>query len=123
MKGYIIICKNCGDEVKDVRTDRIYCSTKCKNHYHNKDNNKLYSETKRTHKILRTNLQVQKYYYNLGKDIVTTSELRDLGYRFEYFTHKLFIGESRKPILFTYQYGIQSIGENKYKIIYKEDGI
>ncbi|MBT3423485.1 MAG: hypothetical protein HN431_11830 [Bacteroidetes bacterium] len=123
MKGLNIKCKYDGKEIIDARTNQLFCSTRCKNSYHNKNSIELYGEIKVTNKILITNLWVVKSFYNSGKIIVTSSELRELGHRIEFMTEQLFIGESRQPVFFTYQYGIQSIGGDKYKIICKDDEI
>lgn len=79
-------CLECGSQISYGRTDKKFCSEKCKNKYHNK----LQKDSRSIHrKVLRgleKNYEILSRLYRSDISSVSISDLLSLGFRPEYST-------------------------------------
>ena len=79
-------CLECGSDIEYGRTDKKFCSEKCKNKYHNK----LQKDSRSIHrKVLRgleKNYIILSKLHRSGMNSASISDLLSLGFRPEYST-------------------------------------
>lgn len=110
------ICPVCG-KILHGRSDKIYCTPKCKNadHYEKRIiNEKFYLLVD---KQLKTNRRILKEFNKAGKAIVRKTVLFDEGFDPKYFTHT-WTNRSGDVYSFCYEYGfLSSVEHGKAKYI------
>ena len=111
-------CPICTAVVKG-RTDKIFCSTKCKSidQYEKRQETEAFYLT--VEKQLRTNRKILKKYNKSGFTTIRKSELIDLGFNPNFFTH-YWKNQKGDVYLFVYEYGFLKRTENgkeKYVLV------
>lgn len=115
-------CQVCGSPVKG-RTDKIFCSTKCKsiNQYESRqENEKFYLRVDRQ---LKVNRKLLKRYNRSGFTTIRKSELIAEGFDPKFFTH-YWKNKKCDVYLFCYDYGfllLERDPKHKYLIVKWQD--
>lgn len=115
-------CPVCGESVKG-RSDKKYCSTKCKsiNQYEQRHSEEAFFL--KVEKHLRVNRKLLKSYNRSGLATVRKSELVEQGFAPRYHTHYWINGKGER-YLFVYEYGFlgKTIrGKEKFVLITWQD--
>lgn len=103
-------CPVCNSEVQG-RTDRVFCSSKCKSaHQYEKrlENEDFYL---RVDKQLKLNRKLLKQHNRTGLTTLRQSVLLDKGFNPKFFTHYWKNGEGQ-VYLFCYDYGFVDVNKN-----------
>ncbi len=87
---YRKICEyiHCKKEFIASRLNQKYCSPECKMKANNLKANEKRDATKKINSILIRNREILKDFYNGNKVNVTLSELQDLGFEYDFHTHR-----------------------------------
>lgn len=80
-------CDTCGTPVTG-RVDKRFCSDQCRSNYHNLINRGPTQLIRRINRILRDNRRILAELNPAGKASVSRARLRQLGFRFDYFTNE-----------------------------------
>ena len=108
------ICPVCNGVVQG-RTDRVYCSTKCKSAKQYEIKTSTETFYKEVDKILKTNRKILKQYNKGGFSTVRKEELLSLGFNPKFFTH-YWKNKEGQVYLFCYEYGfLEHIKNRKIK--------
>jgi len=111
-------CPICDSNVKG-RTDKIFCSTKCKSidqYEKRQENEKFFLKVE---KQLRVNRKILKRYNKSGFTTIRTTELLKEGFNPNFFTH-YWKNQKGDVYLFVYEYGFLSRkekGKEKYVLV------
>ena len=111
-------CKHCNAEFKPTRWDKKYCSDKCKNTYNNRTKSEAYHITKAINKILWRNRMILRSFQEQGQAYL--NQLKRAGFDFSYMTHQ-YKSDEENPVYFYYDFGLQPINSNIFKIIYHDN--
>lgn len=85
--GHPVRCLNCGREIPSGRPDKKFCSTDCKNRYHNRKKKQQRGVVEqRVLRILERNHSILDKLERLGIHSVDHYTLIGLGYNLEYVT-------------------------------------
>ena len=85
--GHPVRCLNCGREIPSGRPDKKFCSTDCKNRYHNRKKKQHRGVVEqRVLRILERNHSILDKLERLGIHSVDHYTLIGLGYNLEYVT-------------------------------------
>ncbi|NJB37979.1 MULTISPECIES: hypothetical protein [Flavobacteriaceae] len=112
------MCPVCHTTVKG-RTDKIYCSVKCKSIHQYEKRQQTETFYLRVEKQLRTNRKVLRSYNKAGKAIVRAEELHKQGFNPKFFTH-YWKNTKGDVYLFVFEYGFLKRTENnktKYVLV------
>ena len=105
---YKKICKykHCKEEFIASRLNQEYCCPECKMKANNLKSKEKRDATKKINSILIRNREILKDFYNRNKVNVTLNELQDLGFEYEFHTHRK--KETKLDIMvpFYYEYGL-----------------
>ncbi len=112
------ICPVCQQPFRG-RTDKIYCSNKCKsiNQYEKRQQTETFYL--KVEKQLRTNRKVLRRYNKAGKAVVRAEALQKDGFNPKFFTH-YWKSTKGDVYLFVYEYGFLKKTENnktKYVLV------
>lgn len=78
------ICKECEQKYDRIRLDQKFCTRKCRNDFNNRIDRNKKTPTRFIDNILHNN---RKIIHELGTNVITIEELRDIGFDFNYITH------------------------------------
>lgn len=82
-----VYCLNCGEEIPSGRPDKKFCSTACKNRWHNRKKNQFRGVVEqRVLRILERNHSILDKLERLGVRSVDRTTLVGLGFNLEYVT-------------------------------------
>ncbi len=115
-------CPIC-DSVVIGRTDKIFCSTKCKSIDQYEKRQKTEAFYFRVEKQLRTNRKVLKRFNKSGFTTIRKSKLIENGFNPNFFTH-YWKNQKGDVYLFIYEYGFLAKNENgkeKYVLVTWQD--
>ena len=79
-------CLECGEPLPYGRSDRKYCSDRCRNRYHNREHRKWQRRYARVIDILMQNHGILSRMLDMGVESVPKSELAQLGSNFDFVT-------------------------------------
>ena len=119
MKNNRKFCRNCQSDITEGRSDKIYCTDKCKSSYSNRLN-KLPGSFNAINKVLKNDLKLvlklleKKYSITISK-----LELKALGFSFKHFTHLENIEGLKGNLYGLYDFYYYFIDDNNVKIIKK----
>lgn len=111
-------CKKCRKEIKFGRSDKIFCSIKCKNNYHKELRKKTNKVAMEIDEILHRNRSI---LYELMGDFnkqltVKRIVLEKKKFRFKYHTHS-HINKQNKIYYYVYDFAWMSFSSDKVLII------
>lgn len=95
-------CPICGNDKSLGRSDKKYCSTKCRNKKNNRIYKSINSDTQRIDQILHRNYQILK---QLQVSKLTRNELTSLGFNLRYFTHQTRLKKDNTSVYCVYHLG------------------
>lgn len=111
-------CMLCGDAIKQGRSDRKFCTDKCKHEYHNNEKFVENAETSKIVTILKQNRRILKRLLGDKEEIyVGKDTLRKRGFNFDYFTHQIVSGQGNLFQL-CFNYGYRVMEEGNLKIVF-----
>lgn len=115
-------CPICSSLVKG-RTDKIFCSTKCKSidQYEKRQETEAFYFM--VEKQLRTNRKILKRFNKSGFTTIRKSKLLEDGFNPKFFTH-YWKSQKGEVYLFVYEYGFltkNEIGKEKYVLVTWQD--
>ncbi len=114
----IIICQNCGEEIRVGRSDRKFCSTACKDEYHNAQKLSLHKNIRDINLILKKNRSILATYFKTYNETwVDRDELLKKGFDFNYYTHHVISKIKHNVFTFCYDYGYREVEDNRCHII------
>ncbi|PTM07983.1 MAG: hypothetical protein DA407_09265 [Bacteroidetes bacterium] len=120
MKNNSKFCINCESEIFDGRSDKKYCSKKCKSSYNNKLN-ELPGSYKAINNILKNDLKLLlKLLEKINSITISKLELKALGFSFKHFTHFEYIESLKRNIYGIYDFSYYFIDDYNIKIIKNE---
>ncbi|MBO6517388.1 MAG: hypothetical protein JJ975_12645 [Bacteroidia bacterium] len=117
----IRFCLACHSEVKG-RADKKFCDDQCRNNYHNQQNRASSIYMKQINKILRRNRLILQNLVDAGKTRTSKLHLQQLGFNFDYHTHSAKV-QSGNPYYFCYDKGYQSIENETFALIIKQEHV
>ena len=79
-------CLECGDPIPYGRSDRKYCSDKCRHRYHNRETRRWHRRCARIIGILETNYGILESLIKLGVENALKSDLVQMGYNLDFLT-------------------------------------
>ena len=86
-----LVCLECGSEIEYGRSDRKFCSDRCKNLYHNREHH--YRRSVQLHVLgaLEKNYEILNRLLKAGIRSISIGDLSQLGYNKEFMTsyHKV----------------------------------
>lgn len=84
-------CLECGDTIEYGRQDRKYCCTSCKNRFNNRRTRGSRAAKARIMNALEKNYSILERLVKLGMTSMSTAQLRQMGFCFDYVTsyHKV----------------------------------
>jgi len=85
-KNETLRCLECGDEITGGRSDKKFCSDKCRNAYHNAESHRTRAIHNRIIGYINKNYQILSTLSRLGIDQIPLSELAMSGFNPSYFT-------------------------------------
>lgn len=115
-------CPICNSIVKG-RTDKIFCSTKCKSIDQYEKRQRTEAFYFKVEKHLRTNRKVLKKYNKSGFTTIRKSKLIEEGFNPKFFTH-YWKNSKGEVYLFVFEYGFLKknlIGKDKYVLVTWQD--
>jgi predicted nucleic acid-binding Zn ribbon protein len=115
-------CPVCGAVVKG-RSDKIFCSRKCKSIKQYEDRQETEAFFLKVSKHLRINRRILRKYNKSGYTVIRRSELIAEGFNPMYFTH-YWKNQKGDVYLFVYEYGFLSKkerGKEKYILVTWQD--
>lgn len=101
-------CLCCGNELKGGRSDRKFCNSSCRSHYHNKTRLDAEQSLRKINNILRHNWKILKRLNPKGYTTLRKSYLIEQGYDFNYFTN-VYKTQSNRLYYFCYDVGIAEV--------------
>jgi len=116
------LCPICGSTVKG-RTDKIYCSAKCKSIDQYEKRQKSEAFYFKVEKQLRTNRKILKKFNKSGFTTIRKSKLIEEGLNPKFFTH-YWKNQKGDVYLFVYEYGFLQKNDNgkvKYILVTWQD--
>ena len=120
MKNNSKFCLNCESEIFDGRSDKKYCSNKCKSTYNFKKN-ELTGRFKAINNVLKNDLKLLlKLLEKINSITITKIELKAMGFSFKHFTHFEYVESLRRNIYGIYDFCYYFIDDNNIKIIKNE---
>jgi len=96
------LCPECSFMILG-RTNKVFCSDKCRNTYNNKLKKKTRVVVNEINNILLKNRRILENFYNEGSFNINRQQLIKRGFHFEYFTH-ISINKSNKQIYLCDEY-------------------
>ena len=111
-------CKNelCKKQFETFDLRKAYHSRKCQQHWNNYKAKLLRDKLNPISSILKKNRKVLKRIFKaVGGDLVTSDYLKGAQFNFSVFTHSNL--ESEKLTYYVFDYGLQKMGPNKFKVI------
>lgn len=113
-------CLNCNKHIIEGRSDKIYCSLKCKNEYHNKINKEKNRVFLSYENPLRRIRNILANHHSSLTEIMglNIDELYEEGFKKDYITSTGFNNKTRENISWVYDY-CYSINGNTIKIFKK----
>ena len=79
-------CLECGDPIPYGRSDRKYCSDRCRNRWHNREYRRWRRQFSGIIDTLLQNHLILDRLLKMGVDFVAKTELTQLGFRVDYVT-------------------------------------
>lgn len=112
-------CLVCKRELKG-RADQKYCSTDCRNKYHNTLNQDVTKFVNNINNILRKNRRILESLNPTGKAKVTRTQLLDEGFKFAYFTNE-YVTKGGRAYRFCYEQGYLELEPNLYALVVRKE--
>lgn len=120
MKNNRKFCINCESEIFYGRSDKKFCTDKCKSTFNNKLN-ALPGSFKAVNNVLKNDLKVLlKLLEKINSITITKLELKALGFSFKHFTHIEYKKSLKGNIFGIYDFSYYFIDDNNIKIIKNE---
>ena len=79
-------CLECGDPLPYGRTDRKYCSDRCRSRYHNREHLRWRRRFAWVTGILERNYEILDHLVRMGVTSISKTDLAQLGYNGEFLT-------------------------------------
>ena len=114
-------CKNklCRKEFETSDFRKVYHSRKCQQNWNNYKAKLLRDKLNPISSILKQNRKVLKRISNaIGSDLVTSDYLKGAQFNFSVLTHHN--SEKEKLTYYVFDYGLQKMGTDKFKVIKDE---
>jgi hypothetical protein len=115
-------CLHCHAPITAGRSDRKFCSDKCKHAYHNTVKVHEHAETNKVIAILKANRRILQYLLGEKDELyVAKDTLRKRGFHFDYHTHQVVSGQGNLFQL-CFNFGYRVMEEGNYKLVrWKKD--
>ena len=116
-------CHNCKAYLKG-RSDKKFCSLKCKNAWHNAQNKQKNLKFKYADIQMHKNWVALDKYYNMsqGTNFISIILLYQQGFNPEFYNGNVTINETGEKLYVVYDYGFIINQESKIKIYYYDWG-
>ena len=110
-------CLECGDPIPYGRSDRKYCSDRCRNRWHNREYRRWRRKFADIIDTLLQNHLILDHLLNMGVDSVPKTELAQLGFRIDFVTSCRKVGRHMECRCFDIRYR-----ETEGRIVHLERG-
>lgn len=112
-------CLECGDPIPYGRSDRKYCSDRCRNRWHNREYRRWQRRYAQVIGILARNHGILDHLLHIGVRSVPKGELAQMGYNFDFVTSCRKVGRRTECRCFDIQYydtdsRIMNLGRSKF---------
>lgn len=97
-------CLECGDPIPYGRSDRKYCSDRCRNRWHNREYRRWRRQFAGVIDTLLQNYLVLDRLVKIGVDAIPKTELAQLGFRTDYVTASRKVGRHMECSCFDIRY-------------------
>lgn len=97
-------CLECGNPISYGRSDRKYCSDRCRNRWHNREYRRWHRRYARVIEILEKNHSILTHLLHIGIASVPKSELAQMGYNFDFVTSCRKVGHRMECRCFDLRY-------------------
>ena len=116
-------CKKCNKEILFGRSDKLFCSIKCKNNYHKELRKKTNKIAIEIDEILHRNRSILYEFLGDNKKQLTIDRIRleKMKFRFKYHTH-YHINKNRKTFFYVYDLAWMQFSDDKILIVRKKIG-
>lgn len=111
-------CEYCGEVIKG-RSDKKFCSSDCRNGYHNHMSSISEANLRKVNKILRKNRKILEALTPDDKANVHKDRLIDRGFNFNFFTH-IYTTKDKRTYKYCYEYGYLQ-HHNDWFVLVKRD--
>jgi len=110
--------RNCGycGEVLRGRSDKKFCSSECRNGFHNHHAARDDAYMRRVNKALRKNRRILRELNPDGKTTVHVDRLVDREFSFKYFTH-VYVTKEGREYRYCYEHGYLEFKPNWYVLV------
>ena len=107
-------CRSCEKPLRG-RIDKKFCDDSCRNNFNNRVKSEELKMTRRVNSILHRNRRILKELYAARKFRVKKATLSQLGYAFDYHTHRY--PDRRRTCVLCYEYGLESLKTGDFRVI------
>jgi hypothetical protein len=113
------ICIECGSPIaRGSRSDKRFCSDKCKNDYHNAIKIANAREIRQILVILKRNRSILKTLLGDKPEVIVPRELLlKKGFEFDYHTHHVISQYKQYEFIFSFNYGYRIVEKDLYKVV------
>lgn len=111
-------CDYCGETIRG-RADKKFCSSECRNGFHNHHATLNDAFMRQVNKSLRKNRRILSELNPDGKTSVHVDRLNDRGFNFRYFTH-LYTTKDAKEYRFCYEFGYMEFKPDWYVLVKRD---
>ena len=111
-------CRTCDETFVEGRADKKFCSVECRNNHYNYKHRDRNNVMRNINNILRRNQLILKQFQSKGGQQISGHQLRDAGFRFDYFTNVLKSNAS-EVYNFCYEFGYRQLENDCYSLISK----
>jgi hypothetical protein len=113
-------CLECSKPING-RSDKKFCDDGCRNTHNNRLNSENNVFVKRVNAVLKKNRKIiQSLLPEEEKITVSESNLKILGFNFEYFTH-LYETKTGTTYHFCYEYGYLRLENNRFMLVKRQE--
>ena len=116
-------CLNCQSYLKG-RSDRKFCSLKCKNNWHNTKNSQNSRLFRTVDNQLHKNREILREHYDLtgGAGFVPVLPLYRQGFIQDFFTGSIYLDETGEKFSVVYDFAFLVNHQNEIKILHAKEG-
>jgi len=113
-------CKKCKKEINYGRSDKLFCTVKCKNNYHKELRKKTNIVAIEIDEILHRNRSILYELLGTNTSQLTLKRihLEKKKFRFKYHTH-IYVNSQNKTYYWIYDYAWMSFSNDKIMIVKK----
>ena len=108
-------CPECGNTLRG-RIDKKFCSSLCRNSYHNRKRGYATRVVRDINRVLKKNRNILLQFNPEGTALISEKQLSSRGFNFDYYTSRFQV-KPGDEYTFCYDQGYMREEEGKYKLI------